>query len=117
MKKAKCNEKKVPGEVKTKRLMFTPIVYATNEESAADGIVPDPALKEEDGIGCEAVFEDDKKTSEKKNDSEVKPKRLMFAPIVFDSIEDARKHGFVPDPAITDEDVKGCEAVFENNEE
>jgi hypothetical protein len=56
------------------------------------------------------------KTISKKNEDEVKPKRLMFAPIVFATDEEARAAGFVPDPAVTDEDVEGCEAVFEDDE-
>jgi hypothetical protein len=55
----KTISKKNDGEIETKRSMFAPIVFATDEETRAAGIVPDPALNEEDGVGCEAVFEDE----------------------------------------------------------
>lgn len=55
----KTISEKNDSKIKTKRPMFAPIVFATDEEARAAGIVPDPALNEEDGIGCEAVFEDE----------------------------------------------------------
>lgn len=57
-----------------------------------------------------------KKTISKKNAGEVESKRLMFAPIIFESVEAATTAGFVPETALTDKDVEGCEVVFEDNE-